>query len=109
MSNDPQLVFQALADPTRRRLVERLAEGDTKTASELAQEFPISRQGLLKHLQILVDAQLIDSRQVGRERRYFLNPTPLNTTLDWIQTINQQWDARLQRLRDYLMADEDID
>ena len=101
-----QNVFLALADPTRRWVIERLSQVESDTASNLAGQLPISRQAVSKHFNILFDAGLVDSRQVGRERHYFLNPEPLMAANDWIDEVSKQWDRRLQRLQTYLSKEK---
>ena len=102
-----QSVFLALADPTRRWVIERLTQVETETASDLAKQLPITRQAITKHFDILVEAGLVKSHQVGRERRYSLTPEPLMAANDWIETISRQWDQRLQRLQEYLLSEEE--
>jgi DNA-binding transcriptional ArsR family regulator len=102
-----QRVFAALADPTRRLLIERLSAEGSKTATEFAQELPISRQGVSKHLAILQKADLLAVRQVGRERRYSLMPEPLDRTTSWVEAVTEQWNKRLKALYDYLAAEEE--
>jgi DNA-binding transcriptional ArsR family regulator len=92
-------VFFALADPTRRRVVETLARGGTVTASGLAAELPITRQAVAKHLSALRGAQLVTAKRVGRETRYELRPQPLTEAARWIQTVGAEWDQRLDALR----------
>lgn len=96
---DTAPIFAALADPTRRDLLLRLAESSPKTASQLAEEFPITRQGILKHLNILEDAGLVGVQQIGREKRYTLTPEPLEDIDAWIRQLGQLWDDRLLRLK----------
>jgi|SRR4051812_19871055 ArsR family transcriptional regulator, cadmium/lead-responsive transcriptional repressor len=91
-------VFAALADPTRRGLVERLAEGGTVTASVLAGELPISRQAVSKHLASLRDARLVRAKHVGRETRYELDPAPLANVAEWIAAVGGEWDERIAKL-----------
>lgn len=95
-------IFAALADPTRLNLVVNLAEHSPKTATQLAEEYPITRQGVLKHLQILEDAGLVAVHQMGREKRYSLTPEPLSAIDAWIKKINATWDTRLLRLKTLL-------
>ena len=95
-------VFTALADPMRRQLVVNLAQNSPKTATQLAREYPITRQGILKHLQILKDAGLVNVSQKGREKRFTLTPEPLNEVDDWIREIEGIWDQRLLRLKTML-------
>ena len=92
-------VFGALADPTRRRVVETLARGGTVTASGLAEQLPITRQAVAKHLSALRGADLVTSTRVGRETRYELRPQPLDEAAQWIQTVSAEWDDRLDSLR----------
>jgi DNA-binding transcriptional ArsR family regulator len=98
-------VFDALADPTRRRVVETLARGGTVTASGLAEDLPITRQAVAKHLAALSSADLVSSTRVGREIRYELRPQPLDEAAQWIQTVSAEWDERLDALRRSLAAD----
>ena len=101
-----QRVFAALADPTRRLLIVQLSAGGAKTATEFAQELPITRQGVSKHLKILAEANLVSMQQEGRERRYSLTPQPLAQTVSWVEAVTEQWNERLQALHDYLVAED---
>jgi DNA-binding transcriptional ArsR family regulator len=91
-------LFAALADPTRRRLVETLAAGGSATASSLAAELPITRQAVAKHLAALARARLVRPRRVGRETRYTLDPAPLSDAAEWIAAVGAEWDERLGAL-----------
>jgi DNA-binding transcriptional ArsR family regulator len=99
-------VFAALADPMRRKLLADLAENGPKTATQLAKEYPITRQGILKHLHILEEAGLVTVYQRGREKRYTMTPEPLTELDQWIKEINAKWDERLLRLKAYLESEE---
>jgi DNA-binding transcriptional ArsR family regulator len=92
-------VFAALADPTRRRMVETLATRGTATATGLAAELPITRQAVAKHLAALKRARLVRSSRAGRETRYSLDAEPLADVSDWVESVGAEWDARLARLR----------
>jgi len=94
-----QLIFAALADPMRRKLLVKLAGTSPKTATQLAQEYPMTRQGILKHLTVLEAAGLVAVHQEGREKRYILTPEPLNELEQWINDISAIWDERLLRLK----------
>ena len=97
-----QLIFAALADPMRRNLLVKLAETSPKTATQLAQEYPMTRQGILKHLTLLEAAGLVAVHQAGRDKRYTLTPEPLSELEQWINTISAIWDERLLRLKTLL-------
>lgn len=92
------VVFGALADPTRRRLLSAIADRPAVTATELAAELPISRQAVLKHLGALEHAGLLDRQRSGREVRYRLTPEPLSDAVSWMTTVGGQWDERLAAL-----------
>jgi DNA-binding transcriptional ArsR family regulator len=99
-------IFPALADPMRRDLLLNLAENSPKTATQLAEEYPITRQGILKHLRILEEAGLVTVSQQGREKRYSLRPEPLNDVSAWIDAIGAKWDERLLRLKKLVEEDQ---
>jgi DNA-binding transcriptional ArsR family regulator len=92
-------VFGALADPTRRHLVEALAAEPGATATGLAAALPISRQAVAKHLKLLGEAGLVASRRSGREARFELDPRPLGEAAAWLGAIGAEWDERLRRLQ----------
>ena len=96
-------VFDALADANRRTLIMRLAELEAATATELAAELPMTRQGVSKHLATLGDAGLVTSRRSGRTTQYELTPQPLSRAVDWIAAVGAEWDDRLRALRDHLV------
>jgi DNA-binding transcriptional ArsR family regulator len=93
--------FSALADPTRRGILERLGQGSA-TVSELAEPFGMSLTGLKKHIQILEDAELVTTEKVGRTRRCSLGPRRLDDAQQWIVAHGQMLDARLDRLGEFL-------
>jgi DNA-binding transcriptional ArsR family regulator len=95
-------VFNALADPNRRYVVEALAHRGTATATELAAELNVSRQAVAKHFAALSDAGLVESRREGRETRYELTPAPLGAALDWMADVGGAWDRRLEALRRHI-------
>ena len=92
-------VFAALADPTRRHLVAKLAEHGGATATGLAAELPISRQAVAKHLATLGRAGLVSASRHGREHRFELDPRPLAAAAAWLTTVGGEWDARLADLQ----------
>lgn len=91
-------VFTALSDPTRRQVVELLAQRPSVTASQLAQELPITRQAIAKHLSTLAEAGLVSAAHRGRETRYELTPEPLSGAMQWMATAGARWEERLARL-----------
>lgn len=105
MFESDERVFSALADPTRRQLLTTLAESSPKTATQLAREFPITRQGIIKHLNLLAQAGLVQAQPIGREKRYSFTPEPLHSVSAWIEAIGAKWDERLQRLKDLIEDD----
>ncbi len=92
-------VFAALADPTRRQVVQVLSERETVTASSLAGELPMSRQAVAKHLALLDEAGLVAGERAGRETRYRLTPGPLSDAMGWMADAGARWDDRLARLQ----------
>ena len=103
-SLDP--LFRALADPTRRAVVARLAAGPAPM-SELARPFEMAPPSLLQHLRVLEASGLVVSRKVGRVRTYRLEPKPLRMVEDWLGQQRTQWEARLDQLDAYLAAEKD--
>jgi DNA-binding transcriptional ArsR family regulator len=93
------MLFGALADPTRRMLVERLLTRGPATATTLAETTPLTRQAILKHLQVLQAAGLLSHERSGREVRYRVTPQPLASAVGWILDTAGQWDSRIDRLR----------
>lgn len=94
-------VFVALADPTRRRLLERLATGPT-TATGLSVRFPLTRQAVVKHLGALADAGMVGKERHGREVLYHLEGAPLGEATAWLTTLSARWEQRLLRLKRYV-------
>jgi DNA-binding transcriptional ArsR family regulator len=92
-------VLTALADPTRRRLLDRLAGHGETTATVLGAQLPVSRQAVVQHLGVLEQVDLVSSRRVGRERRYRVRPERLTETARWLSQVAQAWDARLDAIR----------
>jgi DNA-binding transcriptional ArsR family regulator len=94
-------VFVALADPTRRQLLERLAGGPT-TATGLATRFPVTRQAVVKHLGALADAGMVAKERHGREVLYHLEGVPLGEATAWLTTLSARWEQRLLRLKGFV-------
>jgi DNA-binding transcriptional ArsR family regulator len=93
-------VFKALADPTRRRLLDELFEEDGQTLSALEQRLPMSRFGVAKHLKVLEGAGLVTTRRRGREKLHFLNPVPIREVHDrWVSKYAEPWASALTELK----------
>jgi DNA-binding transcriptional ArsR family regulator len=93
--------FSALADPTRRDILERLGHGSA-TISELAEPYGMSLTGLKKHVRILEEANLVTTEKIGRTRECRLGPGKLEEAAQWIEMYRRHWDRRLDRLEAYL-------
>jgi uncharacterized protein YndB with AHSA1/START domain/DNA-binding transcriptional ArsR family regulator len=93
-------VFKALADPTRRNLLDELFKHDGQTLSALAQPLPMTRIGVMKHLRVLEEARLITTRRRGREKLHFLNPVPIRLIHDrWVSKYAEPWAATLTGIK----------
>jgi uncharacterized protein YndB with AHSA1/START domain/predicted transcriptional regulator len=99
-------VFRALADPTRRSLLDELFEQDGQTLSALEERLPMTRFGVMKHLKVLEEAGLVTSRKRGREKLHFLNPVPIRLVHDrWVSKYAEPWAAGLSELKRDLEED----
>lgn len=96
---DPQPVFAALSDPTRRAVFERLSARGPASASALARELPVSRQAIAKHLAVLDEAGLVERRSAGRAVVYQASPDALGEVASWMERVGTEWDDRLRNLR----------
>ena len=97
---DDDLVFKALADPTRRHLLDRLFERDGRTLTELEQDLEMTRFGVMKHLRVLEEAGLVVTRRSGREKHHFLNPVPIRLIHDrWIDKYTERRVSALTELK----------
>ncbi|WP_329256634.1 metalloregulator ArsR/SmtB family transcription factor [Actinoallomurus sp. NBC_01490] len=97
---DDDLVFKALADPTRRLLLDRLFERDGRTLTELESQLDMTRFGVMKHLRVLEEAGLVVSRKTGRSRTHYLNPVPVRRIHDrWIGKYTERRAAALSELK----------
>jgi DNA-binding transcriptional ArsR family regulator len=100
---DDDRVFKALADPTRRSLLDRLFERDGRTLRELESEQDMTRFGVMKHLRVLEDAGLVLTRKQGREKLHVLNPVPIRLIHDrWIDKYTERQIAALSELKSAL-------
>jgi DNA-binding transcriptional ArsR family regulator len=99
------LMFQALADPTRRMMVDRLSRGPA-SVSELAKPFDMSLPAVVQHLQVLEQSGLVRTEKVGRVRTCTMDPGAMSLAEKWINDRRIQWERRLDRLGEFLAATE---
>ncbi|MDG6109669.1 helix-turn-helix transcriptional regulator [Dactylosporangium aurantiacum] len=105
--DDDDRVFKALADPTRRFLLDLLFSRDGRTLTELESELEMSRFGVMKHLKVLEEAGLVVTRRMGREKLHFLNPIPIRQVHDrWIDKYTEHHATALLELKAELEGDE---
>jgi DNA-binding transcriptional ArsR family regulator len=98
VNDDP--VFRALADPTRRLLLDRLYERDGRSLTELESDLAMTRFGVMKHLRVLEDAGLVVTRRSGREKLHYLNPVPIRLIHDrWIDKYTERRVSALADLK----------
>ena len=95
-------VFEAMADPTRRALLERLRLGGPLSLNGLADGVPMTRQAVTKHVDVLRHAGLVTVRRRGRERMHELDPAPMREVADFLAPYAAAWDERLERLAAHL-------
>jgi len=103
-ARDSEAAFQALADPTRRAVLDLLRRG-SQPAGQIAQAFPISRPAISKHLRLLRRAHLVREHREGRNRVYQLNPEPLRAVDSWIEQYRVFWTASLNNLKAFVEAE----
>jgi len=96
---EPDAVFEALADPTRRTLLATLSRSGPATLAQLSSQLPVSRQAVTKHLATLREAGLVTGHGEVRGRRYELTPGPLADAMGWMVDVGAGWDNRLARLK----------
>jgi DNA-binding transcriptional ArsR family regulator len=100
----PEATFQALADPTRRAVLDLLRRGG-QPAGEIASIFPISRPAISKHLKLLRRAHLVREHREGRHRVYHLNPEPLRAVDSWLEQYRSFWRMNLNNLKTFVEAE----
>ncbi|WP_163879969.1 ArsR/SmtB family transcription factor [Paenibacillus favisporus] len=105
-NNENRDVFDAVADPTRRRLIRLLSEAEELPLHELTPHFQMGRTAVSKHLTILKEAGLVVDRKVGRETRFRLNASPLQEIQDWVAYYTQFWSTNMLRLKQILEEEE---
>jgi DNA-binding transcriptional ArsR family regulator len=108
MIADMDAVFRALADPTRRKLLDKLFEQDGQTLSALERRLPMTRFGVMKHLRVLEEAHLVTTRKRGREKLHFLNPVPIRLVYErWVSKYAEPWAAALTGVKRELEEEDD--
>lgn len=100
----PEAAFHALADPTRRAVLDLLRQG-SQPAGQIARAFPVSRPAISKHLRLLRRAHLVQERREGRHRLYQLNPEPLKAVDSWLQQYRIFWETNLNSLKAFVEAE----
>lgn len=98
-------VFQAIADPTRRRLLQLLGDQELPV-NVISGHFTMTRTAVSKHLRVLADAGLVKDRKVGRETRYRLDPEPLKELKRWLAYYERFWENKLSALKRYVEQDD---
>ena len=100
-------VFRALADPTRRSLLDELFKDDGQTLGALERRLPMTRFGVMKHLRVLEQAGLVTTKRRGREKLHFLNPVPIRLVHDrWVSKYAEPWASALTELKQELEKEE---
>ena len=103
---DPAAVFVALGDPTRRELLNDLAASGPMSGSALAASYEVSRQAIVKHLAVLLDAGIVETERHGNEVRYGIVSGSLSSATTWLERVGGQWDRRLVALQKRLHQEE---
>ena len=104
VAKNQEATFQALADPTRRAVLDLLRRG-SQPAGQIASAFPISRPAISKHLRLLRRAHLVREHREGRNRVYQLNPEPLRAVDSWIEQYRVFWASSLNKLKEFVEAE----
>jgi len=102
-------VFKAMADPSRRTLLDALFDRDGQTLSALEEQLPMTRFGVMKHLKVLEEANLVTTKRRGREKLHFLNPVPIRLVHDrWVSKYAEPWAAALSDLKKDIETKENV-
>jgi DNA-binding transcriptional ArsR family regulator len=105
--DDVDELWTAVADPTRRRILDALLAHGEATATTLAGELPVTRQAIAKHLSVLERSGLVESRRLGRELRYAVRPERLDVATEWLARVAAEWDDRLGAIK--RLAESSVD
>lgn len=109
MAEEVDELWEAVADPTRRRLLDALLARGDATATTLAGDLPVSRQAVAKHLAVLSRAGLVAGRRRGREVRFAVRPERLDEATRWMARVAREWDTRLSAIKRLAESAEDQD
>jgi DNA-binding transcriptional ArsR family regulator len=101
-SMEAEHVFKAVADHHRRHLLDSLTQANGQTLAQLCDAMPMSRIGVMKHLNILEQAGLITTRKLGRAKLHYLNPEPLQDIASWLDNYRRRWNSRMDRLENLI-------
>ena len=104
VTHSPEITFQALADPTRRAVLDLLRRG-SQPAGQIAEAFTVTRPAISKHLKLLRRAHLVHEHREGRNRVYQLNPEPLRAVDSWLEQYRSFWSASLANLKTFVEAE----
>jgi DNA-binding transcriptional ArsR family regulator len=99
---DPVSIFGALGDATRLKLVDTMSDGESRSISDLASGFGMSRQAITKHLKVLEAAGLVANDRVGRETQFRLETGAIDAARDYLDRVSRHWDEAIGRLKDFL-------
>ncbi len=95
-------VFAALGDPTRLFLLARLSDGEARSIAALSAETALTRQAVTKHLHVLEEVGMVESRKIGRESRFAFRPDPISGARAYLDAVSRHWDEALERLRAFV-------
>jgi DNA-binding transcriptional ArsR family regulator len=101
-------IYQALADPTRRQIVEMIAYKGSLSASDIASNFKISPPAISQHLKVLREAKVVDMEKRAQQRIYSINPLSIEEISHWIEKLKKRWEAKFTRLESILEKEEKI-
>jgi len=107
VTHSADLAFNALADPTRRALLDLLRQG-SQPAGKIAERFPISRPAISKHLRLLRRAELVREQRRGRHRFFQINPEPLRAVDHWLEQYRIYWDTKLADLKAFVESESAV-
>ena len=102
LNPDAAPIFAALGDPTRLAIIARLSDGEPRSISALSAGGALTRQAVTRHLHVLHDAGLVESRRIGREARFAFRPDQVKAARSYLDEVSMRWDEALERLRAFV-------